>query len=511
LNILLAGAEVAPFSKTGGLADVLGSLPVALARRGHRCVAVAPCYRSSRQAGLPLEPFGSEFRLPVGPQAIPGRFFRGTLPESDVTVLLVDQPGYFDRDDPTQGRGLYQFKQADGEPADYPDNFSRFLFFSRAVLEAVLQLGWRPDLIHCNDWQTGLVPVYLKESYRDVPAYKGLRSVYTIHNLAYQGIFWHWDMILTGLDWRLFNHHQLEHYGNLNLMKAGIVYADLVTTVSPRYAEEIQTPEFGCGLDGLLRFHRGKLVGIVNGIDARKWDPSADHFIPLRYDAGTVAEGKAAAKVALQDRLGMARRPDVPLLGMVSRLVEQKGWDLVEATAGDWLRRDVQFAVVGLGDARYHEFLGRLRAEYAGKVGVALKFDEGLAHLVEAGADLFLMPSRFEPSGLNQLYSLRYGTLPLVRGVGGLADTVTPLRPDTLDAGTATGFVFSDYRPEAFAGTLSWALEVFAKHPHVWRRMQQTGMAQDWSWDQRAVEYERAYERVLAGGDGIDPSSTRTL
>jgi starch synthase len=527
LKLLFAASEVAPFAKTGGLADVVGSLPRALAHRGHTCAVLLPLYRCARHAAEPVEPTDLHFEVLVGPQRVPARLWRSHLPQSDVAVYLVEQPDYFDRDDPALGKGLYQYRLPSGKLADYPDNFQRFVFFSQAVLEVIPLVGFWPDVLHVHDWQTGLVPVYLRERYARRPGYSGIRTLFTIHNIAFQGVFWHWDMLLTGLDWGLFNWRQLEFYGHLNLLKAGIVFADAVNTVSPWYAREIQTPAYGCGLDGILRHYQDKLVGIMNGVDYEAWDPAGDPHLPARYTADTVRTGKAACKAALQQRLHLPERPEVPLLGMVSRLTDQKGLDLfilpedfpppvkheavrrlaeqkgLDALARDGAigrllaNEDVQLAVLGTGEPLYHRFLTELLRAHPGRVAVTFAFDEPLAHLIEAGADLFLMPSRFEPSGLNQLYSLKYGTVPVVRRTGGLADSVTDCTPETLAAGTATGFVFEPFTPAAFLAAVRRALTTYRTQPDVWLQLQRTGMSQDWSWEHSAQQYEDVYRRLV--------------
>jgi starch synthase len=500
MRVLLAASEVVGFAKTGGLADVAGSLPRALERRGHECAIILPMYRAVCMGKVGLERTGHEFEIPIGTRCVTGRLWRATLPEAHVPVYLVEQPEYFERDDPSQRRGLYQFTLPDGQKRDYPDNCERFAFFSRAVLESLRLLDYWPDVLHNNDWQTGLVPVYLNEIYRRHGSptlrarYGRLRTLFTIHNIAYQGVFRSAAFPLLGLDWRLFNYLQLEFYGQLNLLKGGIVFSDLLTTVSPRYAQEIQTPYFGYGLEGVLAERRDRLCGIVNGVNYREWDPDTDRHLPVNYNVDTVAQKKPLCKAALQWRYGLAEEPRTPLLAMVSRLVEQKGVDLVAQAADTLLRQQTQLVVLGEGDAVYHHLLMDLRARYPGRVGITLAFDEPLAHQIEAGADVFLMPSLFEPSGLSQLYSLKYGTVPVVRATGGLADTIRHCTPETLSVGIATGFTFVAHTPAALLDTVQQALELYRARPDAWLRLMQTGMRQDWSWDRSAVEYERLYE-----------------
>jgi starch synthase len=495
-KLLLAASEVVPFAKTGGLADVAGSLPRALSRRGWQCAIALPLYNSAWASKVPLVRTDHTFAVPIGNRSVSGALWQATLPDSSVMVYLIEQPEYFERDYPAQGRGLYQFTLPGGQKRDYPDNCERFLFFCRAVLELLRLIDYWPDVLHINDWQTGLVPVYLREVYHSQPNYDRLRTLFTIHNIAYQGQFWHWDMLLTGLDWRLFNYRQLEFYGQLNFLKAGIVFADMISTVSPTYAKEIQTPYYGCGLEGVLAERRERLFGIVNGVDYSMWNPATDTHLAANYDVETVAERKPLCKAALQRRYGLPEQPRTPLLGMVARLVEQKGLDLVGKAAAPLLQRGVQLVLLGEGDAAYHRMLLDLRARFPDRIGVVFGFDDALAHQIEAGADIFLMPSQYEPAGLNQLYSLKYGTVPVVRATGGLADTITDYTPQTAEAGTATGFCFLSYTPAALLRTIQRALELYRVSPEKWLALMRTGMRQDWSWDRIAAEYENLYLRV---------------
>jgi len=413
-----------------------------------------------------------------------------------VPVYLVEQAEYYERDNPTYKRGLYTFTASDRSVRDYPDNCERFIFFNRAVLEAMRLLSFFPDILHANDWQTGLAPVYLRIEYADNPEYWNIATLFTVHNLAYQGLFWHWDMLLTGLDWKYFNYRELEFHGHLNFLKGGIVFSDFVSTVSPTYAKEIQTPYYGCGLESVLAQRRDRLAGIVNGVDYAAWNPVRDPHLVVNYDADTVLKGKAACKAAMQRRFGLPDRPRTPVLGMIARLVEQKGFDLVSKTALQILQQDLQLVVLGEGDALYHRMLVDLRARFPERVGVAFAFDEALAHQIEGGADIYLMPSQYEPAGLNQLYSLRYGTVPVVRATGGLADTIIPYSPQSAANGAATGFSFIPYTPAAFYDCLQQALTLYNQQPEQWLALVKTGMRQDWSWDRIAGEYEDLYHRV---------------
>jgi starch synthase len=499
-QVLLATPEVLGFAKTGGLADVAASLPRALARRGHRCTVLLPLYHCARTGPIPVEPTELRFSVPVGKRSVPGRLWRSALPGSSVPVYLVEQSGYFERDDPATGSSLYQFHLPDGRRRDYPDNCERFVFFARAVLEAVRLLDFWPDVLHVNDWQTGLVPVYLREVHGRHPdpglrdRYRRVRTLLTIHNLAYQGLFWHWDLPLTGLDWRLFNYRQLEFHGHLNFLKAGIVFADRLNTVSPTYAREIQTPYYGCGLQGVLAERRALLSGIVNGIDVETWDSRTDPHLPVRYGLATVRRGKALCKAGLQRAFGLAAEPAAPLAAMVARLVEQKGVDLVAAAGDRLLGQGIQLVMLGEGDPTYRDLLRGLARKHPGRMALRVGYDEGLAHRIEAGADLFLMPSLYEPSGLSQLYSMRYGTVPVVRATGGLADTVVDGTPPALAEDRATGFCFAAPTPDALLAAVARALALYRDEPEKWLQVVRCGMRQDWSWDRSAAEYERLYD-----------------
>jgi starch synthase len=487
VNILFATTEAVPFCKTGGLGDVCGSLPRELAALGHHVSMVLPAFRQALDAGQRVEPTGVSFELPLGRKLVRGSFLRSQLPDCDVPVYLVEQDYYFDRPE------LYR---ASG--ADYQDNCERFVFFQRAVFEAIRLFDLQTDLIHCHDWPTGLIPIYLKSLYRDDPALENVATLFTIHNLAYQGSFWHWDMELTGLDWKHFNWRELEFYGQLNFLKAALVHADVLTTVSPTYAQEIQFPPLSSGLEGVLQYRREDLFGVLNGADYTEWNPAADRHLVERYDLETVAHGKAACKAALQRELGLPERGDVPLLASVGRLVDQKGFDLVAEVMQQWAgNRDVQWAILGTGEHEYHELLARLATLHPDRVGLKLGFSEPLAHRIEAAADIYLMPSRYEPCGLNQIYSLKYGTVPVVRQTGGLADTIVDATPHALVNRTANGFSFVPYTTDALAETIDRACQAYFDRP-VWQQLIHTGMKQDWSWRRSAVRYGELYERATA-------------
>ncbi len=488
MNILFATTEAAPFVKTGGLGDVCGALPGELARMGHNPTLILPAFRQVRESGTPLEPTGVSVKVPIGQKQVEGHFLRGRLPGSDVPAYFIEQNDYYDRP---------QLYRDEGE--DYKDNCERFVFFCRAALEAIPLLNLRIDLVHCHDWCAGLIPAYLKTLYANRRPFQRLSSLLTIHNLAYQGNFWHWDMALTGLDWKYFNWRQMEFYGNLSFLKTGIVFADMLSTVSPTYSREIMSVPLGCGMEGALQHRADDLVGIINGVDYDEWNPATDRFLgENRYSASSFSTGKAACKADLQRRLGLPERPEVPVIAFVGRLVDQKGCDLLVRVIKQWaVHMDVQWAILGTGEPRYHQVLGDLAREFSQKVAVQLQFSNEMAHRIEAGADIFAMPSQYEPCGLNQLYSLKYGTVPVVRATGGLVDTVTDANEQTLADGTATGFAFEDYTSLELAAALERACRAYAD-PVVWAQLVQTGMGQDWSWGHSADQYGVLYERTLS-------------
>lgn len=476
-----------PLAKTGGLGDVCGALPLALEKLGHECSVFLPAYRCALRSSLPMQVTPVSFTISIGGRHVACRVLRTKLPNSNVTVYLIDQPAYFDRE------GLYGDKHV-----GYRDNCERFAFFCRATMESIEQLGLKVDVIHSHDWQTGLIPAYVATDFGNYHWTKQAATMFTIHNLAYQGQSWHYDMLLTGMDWKYFNWHQMEFYGELNLMKTGIVFANSVTTVSPTYAREITTPEHGCALDGVLRDRGQSLIGIVNGVDYAHWNPAHDKFIANRYDASNWQQGKAACKAALQQELGLEFDPHVPLIGIVSRLADQKGWDLIIPLLQQFLHeKNIQWVILGTGEARYEDQLQELGHHARHKIAAVLKFDESLAHRIEAGSDMFLMPSRYEPCGLNQLYSLKYGAVPIVHATGGLVDTVKDATPQNIAENRATGFRFEGYNLESLRHAVERAVSMYASHSDIWGQIVECGMHQDWSWEHSAGAYERAYQQIL--------------
>ncbi len=488
MRIVLASSEAVPFSKTGGLADVSSALAKALRQLGHDVWLIVPHYPKVKTGGpVPeVQQTGRRIEVPVGQQRRTGMLLKSQLPDCDVPVFLIDQADYFHRAE------LYR---ESGQ--DYKDNCARFVFFSRAVLEVARSLELRPDILHAHDWQTGLIPALLAIEGKSTIGFEKTKSVFTIHNMAFQGQFWHWDMLLTGLSWKYFNWKQMEFYDHLNLLKTGIVFADAITTVSPTYAQEIQTSEFGCGLEGVLSSRSANLIGILNGVDTDIWNPETDKSLPANYSAESYSKGKAACKAQLQKRLGLPVRPDVPLFGIISRLTDQKGFDLICDGAAELMKFDLQLCILGSGEANYEKKLQDLAREHPNRVSLTIGFNDDLAHQIEAGSDLFLMPSRYEPCGLNQMYSLRYGTVPVVRAVGGLADSVVDATEWNLASGKATGFRFSDYDTRELLRQVTRAVDFFGDRDR-WPRLVRTGMQQDWSWKRSAAEYASLYERLTA-------------
>lgn len=478
MKVLLVASECVPYAKTGGLADVAGALPAALRRLGFDVRIFMPRYRGIEVGSA--RPVVSSLPIPLQTRTVHGKVYESRTPD-DVPIYFLDQPKYYDRPELYVENGR-----------DYPDNAERFIFFARAAVEFIRKGGFVPDVVHGNDWFSGLVPVYLRALYSGDPTLARIATVFSVHNLAYQGIFWHYDMQLTGLSWSLFHYSKLEFYGKINFMKGGLVFADKVSTVSRQYAREIRTKEFGCGLESVLEQRAADLVGIVNGVDYAHWAPDHGKFLAAPYTAADPS-GKAVCKRDLQ-ALNNLPQSDVPVIGMISRLAEQKGFDLVEKILPDILTDGAQFVLLGSGEERWQKVFRDFARRYPLQVGVNLTFSDELAHKIEAGSDLFLMPSRFEPCGLNQLYSLRYGTPPVVRAVGGLVDTIREWDPAT---GEGTGFLFQDYTPESCLDAVRKALSAW-KDRASWRRLMQNGMTEDWSWDRSAREYATLYESAIA-------------
>jgi len=477
MKIVFAASECVPFSKTGGLADVVGALPPALASLGHDVTVYLPKYKQTKLSDPKTAirsvtvPFDDQYRF--------CSVLEGSV-HSGVKFYFIDYPPYFDRD------ALY------GTPlGDYRDNAERFALFSRAVLEGCKILGV-PDVIHCHDWQSALIPILLRSVYADDPALREAATVFTIHNMGYQGLFPPDTLPLLMLPWDLFTIDKLEFYGKINFLKGALVFSDFVTTVSRKYSQEIQTTEFGFGLEGVLRARAATVTGILNGVDYTEWSPETDPFIAAHYSPDDLS-GKARCKQDLLGEFGITN-PDLrlPVIGIVSRFAAQKGFDLISLAADRLAREDMIVTTLGTGDKDYEDLFRRLNKQFPQRFAVKVAYDNKVAHKIEAGADMFLMPSRYEPCGLNQIYSLKYGTVPIVRATGGLDDTI-----ESWDSQTrrGTGFKFTEYSGEALLATVRAALQAY-RDADGWRSLMRNGMSKDFSWTASAKEYVRVYERV---------------
>jgi starch synthase len=492
LNLLIVSSEAVPYAKTGGLADVAGALPLELAKLGHDVILLLPRYRCLSESGRPFLPV---CRL----QVITPQGLVDTLVEENVVpvgqgdcrvrVWTIRNEAFFDRPGLYQDRGI-----------DYPDNLDRFSFFCRATIEVIAYLRtscrWNTDILHLHDWQTALCAVYLNIVDRDRPEVQGMRTVLTLHNVGYQGLFLGEQFAKTGLPLSLFTPVGLEYYGSVNLLKGGIVFADYLTTVSPTYAREILTPELGFGLEGVLRNRADRLLGILNGIDIDRWNPETDPYLPANYSV-TDRSGKQVCKQALQREFQLLETP-VPLLSVIARLTSQKGLDLVATIIPQLMAMDLQLVILGTGEPQLEAKLKALQARYPHRMGLRIGFDEGLAHRIEGGADVFVMPSRYEPCGLSQLYSLRYGTVPVVRKTGGLADTVLPLTARARQAGQATGFQVKEDTADALLAVLRRAVALY-QNQSMWDQLVEAGMTTDVSWARSANAYDRLFVSLVRG------------
>ena len=481
MKILFVASEGLPFSKTGGLADVIEALPKSLAALGHEVTVLLPRYRNTRAVPVPVPtltiPMGDGLRFPRIEEG-------GTL--HGVQYYFVDDPEYFDRE---------QLYGVAGK--DYPDNAERFAEFSSAAIEFCKHV-WMPDIIHCHDWQAGLVPVLLRTRYAKDEALRELRVIFTIHNMGYHGSFPRETMKKIGLPETLFTIEAMEFYGRVNFLKGALIFSDFLTTVSPKYAEEIQTVEYGHGLDGVVRNRADLLTGILNGVDYSVWSPERDKLIAARYSPKDLS-GKLLCKRNLLEEFSLSSEAiDKPAIGIVSRFAGQKGFDLIEQVASDLLKEDLTIAALGAGEPKYEKLFRELAKAYPAKFSVKVAYDNILAHKIEAGADIFLMPSRYEPCGLNQIYSLKYGTVPVVRATGGLDDTIEAFDPAT---GSGTGFKFQAYDGPTLLGAIRQALSVFRSDPEAWHRLQLNGMAKDFSWKVSAAEYAKLYDSARKFGN----------
>jgi starch synthase len=469
-RILMVASEAAPFVKTGGLADVLGSLPAALVKGGDEVAVVVPRYRAAVIDSY--ERIWNEMPLSVGPHTFTVAIDQ--VIRQGVRYLFVDCPPLYDRP------GIYNEANV-----DYRDNHIRFALLNQAAIGIARHI-FRPDVFHGHDWQAGLVAPYLRSTLAGDPTFFGVKCILTIHNLGYQGNFWAVPMQEIGLDPVLYHMEGVEFNGMISFLKGGIVFSDAVTTVSPTYAREIQTPEYGFGFDGLLRSRFYKLRGILNGADYAEWSPENDPYLPSHFSAADLS-GKAECKRYLLAEMGLPYHADRPLIGIVSRFADQKGFDLLAQIAGPLAQQDVALAVLGSGDKRFEDMFRYLAAARPDKFGVRIGYDNALAHRIEAGSDMFLMPSLYEPCGLNQIYSLHYGTVPIVRATGGLDDTVDG----------ATGFKFAEYSGRALAGAIGEALHAW-QFRDAWTERMRRGMARNFSWEASAAEYQKLYAEVAS-------------
>ncbi|MFH0855775.1 MAG: glycogen synthase GlgA [Candidatus Omnitrophota bacterium] len=461
MKIVMCASEVVPFAKTGGLADVAGALPLALEKEAQEVIIIMPRYKAVDAARFNLKTFKEG--------VLSGSIGKG------IKVYFIDNAAYFNRD------GLYGNKGG-----DHPDNLDRFSFYCRKSLDLLKEINFKPDIIHCHDWQSSLVPVFLKTIYAGDHFYKNIRTVLTIHNIGYQGLFPKDEFPKLGLDWGLFNMEGLEFYGKINILKAGMIFSDIINTVSPTYAKEIQTKEFGFGLEGVLNKRKDSVFGILNGLDYDIWDPQNDKFIAKNFSVREPS-GKAKDKEDLEAFCKLPLKKGVPLFGIVSRLAEQKGFDILAEGIDEICKMDIQMAILGTGDQRYHDILQAMVSKYPKVVSLNLKFDDALAHKIYAGSDIFLMPSRYEPCGLGQLISLRYGTIPLVFKTGGLADTVS----------ADNGFIFDNYSKTELVKTIKESLAAFKKQSS-WKKLVTKAMKSNFSWEASAKKYLDLYAKAKA-------------
>jgi len=476
MKVLICGFECVPFAKVGGLADVVGTLPKFLKNKKIDIRIVIPLHKKIDRKKFGLKNLNQKFLIPVGGTIEEANIWQGKI--DSVPVYFIENNKYFDRDE------IYRTK--DG---DYSDNPLRFIFFSRAVLECCKAIDFKPDIIHCNDMQTGLIPAYIKTLYRIDAFFNKTRTVFTIHNIAYQGVYPKEVFFIAGFGWEDFTPEKLEYYNQMNFIKAGIVYSDVVTTVSPTYSKEIQTSsEHGRGLEGVLRTRKNVLYGILNGIDCDEWNPETDKIIKSNYSISDIS-GKNSCKKDLQDSCGLPKQ-DFALMGMVSRLDPLKGFDLLTEIASEIVKMPVQLVILVVGDKIYQDALLDLSKKYPEKINLNLKFDNNLAHKIYAGSDIFLMPSRSEPCGLGQMIAMRYGTVPVVHKTGGLADSVIQFDPKTRKG---TGFLFEEYSPSAFLNSIKKAVEIYSKKS-LWKNIVINDMKQDFSWTSSVQEYLRIYK-----------------
>ena len=489
LNILFCTSEVTPYSKTGGLADVSNSLPQELSALGHAVRIITPKYGPLDERRLRIYEIKrlTNIEVPIGDKIaicnIKSSFI--VSPKGKVQVFLIENEEYFGKDSP-------YLDTKTGK--DYPDNDERFIFYNRAVVQVLGLLGWQPDIIHCNDWQTGLIPAYLKTIYSKDPLLNAVKTVFTIHNIAFQGLFPHTSFQKSGLPESIFNEELVEYYKQFSFLKTGLNYSDIITTVSQTYADEIcTTHEYGMGFEGILKKRKKDLYGILNGVDYTVWNPEKDSIIPFRYSSKELPL-KRENKKSLLKQFGLEYNAEVPVLGIISRMTDQKGFDLIEKIIKDLMKENVQLILLGAGDKNYQKKFEAHKKKFKDKMGLHFGFSEEVAHLIEAGSDIFLMPSKYEPCGLNQMYSLRYGTIPVVRKTGGLADTVTEYK-----GGKGNGFVFEKYDAGEFLKAIKRALKLY-QNREEWIKLIRAAMAYDYSWVVSAKKYVDLYKSLIKKG-----------
>jgi starch synthase len=488
LKILFATPEAVPFAKTGGLADVAGALPKSLQALGCEIKLVMPYYRIIKGSGLPHQYLGEEIEVSLGDEKLKADIYLGHL-NQDIPVYFIGREEFFDRE--------YLYGTPKG---DYFDNAERFIFFSKAVLNFCQRMGFSPDIIHHHEWQTGLISAYLKSASQNDPL-SSTAAVFTIHNIAYQGLFKKEKFWLTGLPTEMYNPEGIEFWERINFMKAGIVYADAINTVSRKYSEEIQTPEYGYGLEGILRKRKESLYGILNGVDYEDWDPSRDPHLIARYDVKDISGKRECKKDLLKEFHLPPSLENAPLLGMISRLADQKGFDLLMEIVEPLFALNIGFILLGTGEQKYHDLFAQVAQKYPEKAGIRIAYDDRLAHKIEGGADFFLMPSKYEPCGLNQIYSLKYGTIPVVRATGGLDDTILHYDPASKKG---NGFKFTRYDAKEFLSTLKGAIGFFSQPGH-WKQLIQNAMTADFSWNRSAEAYLQLYRKALEKKRGDIP------
>jgi len=468
VNIVFVTSEAVPYAKTGGLADVSGALPLELEKLGHNVILVMPYYQMIKKKNLSVRKVddADAYVAKIG---------------KNLSVYFIANDEYFDRPE------LYGTPQG-----DYPDNSARFGYFCKAVLELLPKINFRPDVINVNDWQSALIPLFLKTTHAGNDFYKGVKTVLTIHNMAYQGSFEPSVIPELGLSWDIFKPHGgIEFYGKVNFLKAGLISVDAISTVSEKYSKEIQTEEYGCGLDGVLREEGGHVYGILNGIDYSQWNPEVDEFIAKHYNIHDF-NGKTECRKDLLKEYEINALDTTPIIGIISRLADQKGFDILAEAIEEIALLDLRIILLGTGEEKYHKLFTEIKAKYPDHFGVKIAFNNAIAHKIEAGSDMFLMPSRYEPCGLNQIYSLKYGTVPIVRATGGLDDTIQNFDPSS---GTGNGFKFEEYSANALLGTIKWAIRNF-KDKKNWHKLMLNGMKQDFSWHRSAEKYIEMYQKI---------------